>query len=125
MPEQKTRHLTRREEQIMAILYRLGEASVAEIKRLLPNPPTSGALRRLLANAQFTGRSITLEFAKDALRDMLAAQDKQVTIDNIQKEVADYYRIRTSDLLSSNRSRHCDSTWAAAWGMTWRTLQVF
>jgi chromosomal replication initiator protein len=64
-----------------------------------------GALRRLLANAQFTGRSITLEFAKDALRDMLAAQDKQVTIDNIQKEVADYYRIRTSDLLSSNRSR--------------------
>ncbi len=64
-----------------------------------------GALRRLLANAQFTGKPITLDFAKEALRDMLAAQDKQVTIDNIQKEVADYYRIRTSDLLSSNRSR--------------------
>jgi len=64
-----------------------------------------GALRRVIANSEFTGRPITQEFAKDALRDMLAAQDKQVTIGNIQKTVAEYYKIRTSDLLSSKRNR--------------------
>jgi len=64
-----------------------------------------GALRRIIANSEFTGRPITQEFAKDALKDMLAAQDKQVTIENIQKTVAEYYKIRTSDLLSSKRSR--------------------
>jgi chromosomal replication initiator protein len=64
-----------------------------------------GALRRLVANSQFTGKPINLDFAKDALRDVLAAQDKQVTMENIQKTVAEYYKIRTLDLLSSNRSR--------------------
>jgi chromosomal replication initiator protein len=64
-----------------------------------------GALRRIIANAEFTGRAITQEFAKDALRDMLAAQDKQVTIENIQKTVAEYFKIRTSELLSAKRSR--------------------
>lgn len=64
-----------------------------------------GALRRIVANAQFTGRPITQEFAKDALKDMLAAQDKLVTIENIQKTVAEYFKIRTSDLLSVKRSR--------------------
>lgn len=64
-----------------------------------------GALKRLAANSQFTGKPINLEFARDALRDMLAAQDKQVTIENIQKTVAEYYKIRTSDLLSSKRNR--------------------
>ncbi len=64
-----------------------------------------GALRRVVANAQFTGRPITLEFAKEALRDLIAAQDKQITIENIQKVVAEYYKIRSSDMLSKNRSR--------------------
>lgn len=64
-----------------------------------------GALRRLVANSQFTGAPIDLEFAKEALRDMLAAQDRQVTIDNIQKTVAEYYKIRASDLVSSKRNR--------------------
>jgi chromosomal replication initiator protein len=64
-----------------------------------------GALRRLVANSQFTATPINLDFAKEALRDMLAAQDKQVTIVNIQKSVAEYYKIRTADLLSSKRSR--------------------
>jgi chromosomal replication initiator protein len=64
-----------------------------------------GALRRIIANAHFTGREINQEFAKDALRDMLVAQDKQVTISNIQKTVAEYFKIRTSDLLSIKRSR--------------------
>ena len=64
-----------------------------------------GALRRVIANAHFTGRPITLDFAKDALRDLLALQDKLITIDNIQKTVAEYYKIRVSELLSSRRSR--------------------
>lgn len=64
-----------------------------------------GALRRVIANAQFTGRSITLDFAKEALRDLLAIQDKLVTIDNIQKTVAEYYKIRVADLLSKRRNR--------------------
>jgi chromosomal replication initiator protein len=64
-----------------------------------------GALRRLVANSEFTGRPINADFAKEALRDMLAAQDKQVTIENIQKTVAEYYKIRTAELLSSKRSR--------------------
>jgi chromosomal replication initiator protein len=64
-----------------------------------------GALRRVVANAEFTGQSISVEFAKDALRDMISAQDKMVSIDNIQKTVADYFNIRASDLLSSKRSR--------------------
>ncbi len=64
-----------------------------------------GALRRLVANSQFTGKPITLEFAKHALRDMLAAQDKQVSIENIQKTVAEYFKLRTSDLMSAKRSR--------------------
>jgi chromosomal replication initiator protein len=58
-----------------------------------------------VANAQFTGRPITLEFAREALRDLIAAQDKQVTLENIQKTVADYYKIRSSDLLSGRRTR--------------------
>ena len=64
-----------------------------------------GALRRVVANAQFTGSAITLEFAKDALQDLLVSQDKMVTLDNIQKTVAEYCRIRVSDLLSPRRTR--------------------
>ena len=64
-----------------------------------------GALRRVAANAQFTGRPITLEFAKEALRDLLALQEKLVTVENIQKTVAEYYKIRVADLLSKRRSR--------------------
>ena len=64
-----------------------------------------GALRRVIANSTFTGSEINLDLAKNALQDMLAAHDKQVTIDNIQKTVAEYYQIRVSDLLSPKRSR--------------------
>ena len=64
-----------------------------------------GALRRIIATSAFTGRPITLDFAKEALRDLLALQDKLVTIENIQKTVAEYYKIRSSDLLSNRRSR--------------------
>jgi chromosomal replication initiator protein len=64
-----------------------------------------GALRRVVANSQFTGRAITTEFAKEALRDLLALQDRLVTIENIQKTVADYFKIRVAELLSKRRSR--------------------
>jgi chromosomal replication initiator protein len=64
-----------------------------------------GALRRVLANSRFTGAPVTLEFAKHALRDVLALQDKLVTVENIQKTVAEYFKIRVADLLSKRRSR--------------------
>jgi chromosomal replication initiator protein len=75
-------------------------------KRLRSNVrELEGALNRVIANANFTGRPITIDFVKEALRDLLALQDKLVTIDNIQRTVAEYYRIRVSDLLSKRRSR--------------------
>jgi chromosomal replication initiator protein len=64
-----------------------------------------GALRRVVAYAQFTNRSINLELAKEALRDLLALQDKLVTVENIQKTVAEYYKIRVADLVSKRRTR--------------------
>jgi chromosomal replication initiator protein len=64
-----------------------------------------GALRRVIANSKFTGRPINLEFAKEALRDLLALQERLVSIENIQKTVAEYYKIRVGDLLSKKRSR--------------------
>ncbi len=64
-----------------------------------------GAFRRVMATANFTGKSVTLDFAKEALRDLIALQDRIVTIENIQKTVAEYYKIRSSDLLSNRRSR--------------------
>ena len=64
-----------------------------------------GALRRVSANAKFTGQPITIDFAKLALKDLLALQDKLVTIENIQKTVAEYYKMRVSELLSKKRNR--------------------
>ena len=64
-----------------------------------------GALRRVMANSRFTGQPITLQFTKDALRDLLALQEKLVTIENIQKTVAEYFKIRVADLLAKRRSR--------------------
>lgn len=62
-----------------------------------------GALRRVIANAQFTGKEITTEFTKEALHDLISLQDKLVNIDNIQKIVAEYFKIRVADLSSKNR----------------------
>jgi chromosomal replication initiator protein len=64
-----------------------------------------GALRRVIANSRFTGRPINLDFAKEALRDLLALQDRLVSIENIQKTVAEYYKLRVADLLSKKRTR--------------------
>lgn len=64
-----------------------------------------GALKRVIANAHFTGKDITLDFVKEALKDLLYLQDKLVTVDNIQKTVAEYYKIKMSDMLSKRRTR--------------------
>ncbi|ATL94365.1 chromosomal replication initiator protein DnaA [Aeromonas sobria] len=75
-------------------------------KRLRSNVrELEGALNRVIANANFTGRAINIDFVREALRDLLALQEKLVTIDNIQKTVAEYYKIKLADLLSKRRSR--------------------
>lgn len=64
-----------------------------------------GALKRVIANAHFTGGAITLSFVQEALKDLLALQEKLVSIDNIIKTVSEYYKIKVSELLSKRRSR--------------------
>ncbi|WP_160151869.1 chromosomal replication initiator protein DnaA [Microbulbifer sp. ALW1] len=64
-----------------------------------------GALRRVIANAQFTGRAIDDILVREALKDLLALQDRLVSVDNIQRVVAEYYKIKVADLLSKRRSR--------------------
>lgn len=64
-----------------------------------------GALKRVIAHARFTGEAITQDFTRQALRDLLAVQERNVSIENIQKTVANYFKISVSDLLSSRRTR--------------------
>ncbi len=64
-----------------------------------------GALRKLMANCKFTNREPSVNLARESLRDLLAIQAKQITIENIKKTVAEYYNIRISDLLSKRRNR--------------------
>jgi chromosomal replication initiator protein len=102
-------------ETCVAILMSKAAASGVEVpeevaffvaKRIRSNVrELEGAMRRVIANSQFTGRPITLDFAKEALKDLLALQERLVTIENIQKTVAEYYKIRVADLLSRRRSR--------------------
>jgi len=64
-----------------------------------------GALKRVVAYARFTNQTITMELVKEALKDILAAGNRQVTVDAIQKTVADYFKIKLSDMHSKKRSR--------------------
>ncbi|HET7763887.1 MAG TPA: chromosomal replication initiator protein DnaA [Burkholderiales bacterium] len=64
-----------------------------------------GALKSVVAYSRFNGRDITLDTAKEALKDLLSAQNRQITVDNIQKTVAEYYKIKVSDMHSKKRSR--------------------
>lgn len=64
-----------------------------------------GALKRVIASAHFMGRKIDVDLIRESLKDLLALQDKQVSIDNIQRTVAEYYKIKISDILSKRRSR--------------------
>lgn len=64
-----------------------------------------GALKRVIANAHFTRRDITVDFVREALKDLLTLQAKLVTIENIQRTVAEYYKIKVADILSKRRNR--------------------
>lgn len=64
-----------------------------------------GALKRVIATSEFTGKPITVDFVKDALRDLINIQDKLVTIENIQKVAAEYFKLKISDLMSKRRNR--------------------
>jgi chromosomal replication initiator protein len=64
-----------------------------------------GALKRVIAHSHFMGRDITIELIRESLKDLLALQDKLVSIENIQRTIAEYYKIKISDLLSKRRSR--------------------
>ena len=81
------------------VAFFIGERIRSNIREL------EGALRRVIANAHFSDRDITLDFAKDALRDLLSSHDKMISIENIQKTVASYYKIRVSDMHSKRRTR--------------------
>ena len=82
-----------------AVAFFIGERIRSNVREL------EGALRRVIANARFTGSRITIEQVKRALRDLLAIQGRQVSIDNIQRTVAEYYNIKISDILSKRRNR--------------------
>ena len=64
-----------------------------------------GALKRVIASAHFIGKPIDVDLVKDSLKDLLALQDKQVSLDNIPRTVAEYYKIKVADLMSRRRSR--------------------
>lgn len=64
-----------------------------------------GALKRVIASARFVGRAIDVELVKDSLKDLLALQDRQVSMDNIQRTAAEYYKIKVADMMSRRRSR--------------------
>ncbi len=64
-----------------------------------------GALKRVIANSNFKGRPISIDLIKDSLKDLLAIQARQVSVENIQKTTAEYYNIKMSDILSKRRSR--------------------
>lgn len=65
-----------------------------------------GALKRVLAYSRFTGHPVSMELAKEALKDLLAVQNRQISLDNIQKTVADYYKIKVAEMYSPKRSRN-------------------
>ena len=98
-----------------AILISKGEAAGVTLsqdvalfiaKRIRSNVrELEGALRRVIANSRFTGQPITVDFTKEALRDLLTLQERLITIENIQRIVAEYFKVRVADLLSERRSR--------------------
>lgn len=64
-----------------------------------------GALKRVLAYSRFSGQEVTVDLAREALKDLLAVQSRQISIENIQKTVADYYKIKVAEMYSKKRSR--------------------
>ena len=62
-------------------------------------------MKRVIASAHFTGKAIDIELIRESLKDLLALQDRQISMDNIQRTVAEYYKIKVSDMMSKRRSR--------------------
>ena len=83
-----------------AVAFFIASHSQTNIREL------EGALKRILAYSRFSGQPITVELCREALKDLLALQSRQVSIDNIQKTVADYYKIKVSEMYSKRRSRN-------------------
>jgi chromosomal replication initiator protein len=87
----------RLEESVAFFIARHIQSNVRELE---------GALKRTLAFARFSGKEITVDSAREALKDLLAIQSRQVSVDNIQKTVADYYKIKVSEMYSKKRTRN-------------------
>jgi len=82
------------------------EVAIFIAKRLRSNVrELEGALKKVIAHSSFVGRAIDLDLIREALKDLFALQDKMVTIDNIQRSVAEYYKIKMGDMLSKRRNR--------------------
>ena len=105
-PELETRIAIINKKSALTNTYVPGDVSFFIAKRFRSNVrELEGALNRVVANSNLTGQAITLEFTQNALKDLLLLQDKQITLENIKKTTAEYYKIRVSDLLSKRRSR--------------------
>ncbi len=100
----------------VAILLKKAEADAIELdqsvaffiaKHIQSNVrELEGGLKRVLAYSRFSGRELSVDLCREALRDLLAVQNRQVSIENIQKTVADYYKMKVSDMYSKKRSRN-------------------
>lgn len=105
-PELETRVAILMKKAVQAKMELPSEAAFFLAQRVRSNVrELEGALKRVIASAHFMGRGIDIELIRESLKDLLALQDKLVTIDNIQRVVAEYYKLKMSDLLSKRRSR--------------------
>lgn len=105
-PELETRAAILVKKAAMCNVELPSEAAMFIAQRLRSNVrELEGALKRVIAHANFVGRLIDMDLIKDALKDLFAVQDKMVSIDNIQRSVAEYYKIKMGDMLSKKRNR--------------------
>ena len=105
-PELETRAAILIKKAAMSNMVLPSDAAMFIAQRLRSNVrELEGALKMVIAHASFVGREIDLALIKDALKDLFAIQDKMVSIDNIQRSVAEYYKIKMADMLSKKRNR--------------------
>ena len=105
-PELETRVAILKRKADQVSMYLPNDAAFFIAQRIRSNVrELEGTLKRVIANAHFTGREISVELVRESLKDLLALQDRLVSIDNIQRVVAEYYKIKVSDLHSKRRSR--------------------
>ncbi|WP_101758650.1 chromosomal replication initiator protein DnaA [Oceanicoccus sp. KOV_DT_Chl] len=105
-PELETRVAILMKKAEQAYIDLPGDAAFFIAQRIRSNVrELEGALKRVIASAHFTGRAIDIELIRESLKDLLALQDKQISLDNIQRTVAEYYKIKVSDMMSKRRSR--------------------